>query len=321
VDDAFVADLRSRSAGYWDKHPFQQAMLAGALTPAQIRGFVANRWHYQKSLPRKDAAVIANCPVLAVRRLWHERLRYHDGPHENAGGLADWLHLCDAVGLDRERVLDESSVVPGVRFAVDGYVQFCHSAHWTAGVASSLTELFAPDLMAARLAAFRRYYPWIDAGGLAYFERRCGQAPGEAARALEVVTTYCDTPELRAGAGAALTFKCQVLWAMLDAVDYAYRDLDQSGAAPRPGPVAVTPRLLPHTSLRWNDARGEWLMMLPESVVVLNETAAAVLTLCDGQRSLPAIVAALAVEYDGVRAAEVEELLRDLAGQNLVAWS
>jgi pyrroloquinoline-quinone synthase len=227
VDDAFVAELRSRAAGYWDKHPFQQAMLAGRLTPGQLRGFVANRWYYQQSLPCKDAAVIANCPVPAVRRGWYERLLYHDGPDENAGGLADWLYLCDAVGLDRERVLDESSVVPGVRFAVDRYVQFCRTAHWTAGVASSLTELFAPDLMAQRLEAFRRHYPWIGAGGLAYFEKRCARAPGEAARALEVVTTYCDTPGLRAGAGDALTFKCQVLWSMLDAVDYAYRDLDR----------------------------------------------------------------------------------------------
>ncbi|MGC9668971.1 pyrroloquinoline-quinone synthase PqqC [Planosporangium sp. 12N6] len=221
--ESFVARLRGRSEVYWANHPFQRAMLAGHLSPDQIRGFVANRWYYQKSLPRKDAAVIANCPVQAVRRHWYERLVYHDGPREGAGGLADWLRLCDAVGLDRAEVLDDRGVLPGVRFAVDRYLEFCRTAHWTAGVASSLTELFAPDLMTRRIAAFRRFYPWIDADGLAYFEKRCAQAPKEASYALEVVTSYCDTPERRAAACDALTLKCEVLWSMLDAVDYAYR--------------------------------------------------------------------------------------------------
>jgi pyrroloquinoline-quinone synthase len=94
----FEAELRSRSAIYWEKHPFQQEMLAGRLSPAQIRGFVANRWYYQKSLPCKDGAVIANCPVPEVRRRWRERLEYHDGPDPDTGGLADWLRRCDAVG-------------------------------------------------------------------------------------------------------------------------------------------------------------------------------------------------------------------------------
>jgi pyrroloquinoline-quinone synthase len=222
--DAFVAELRNRSAIYWEKHPFQQAMLAGKLEPRQIRGFVANRWYYQKSLPQKDGAVISNCPVQEVRRKWYARLLYHDGPRDGEGGLADWLRLCDAVGLSRDEVLDERHLIPGVRFAVDRYITFCREAHWTAGVASSLTELFAPDLMSQRIAAFREHYPWIDSDGLAYFEKRCVQAPREASYALEVVTTYCVSDDQRRAACAALTLKCEVLWSMLDAIDYAYRD-------------------------------------------------------------------------------------------------
>ena len=92
-------------------------------------------------------------------------------------------------------------------------------------MASSLTELFAPDLMAERLAAFERYYPWIDPAGLAYFRARLTQAPRDSEHALEVVTEHCRTPE-RAGrrAVAALSFKCDVLWSMLDAIDRAYAD-------------------------------------------------------------------------------------------------
>jgi pyrroloquinoline-quinone synthase len=222
--DAFVAELRGRSVIYWEKHPFQQEMLAGKLSPEQIRGFVANRWYYQMSLPRKDGAVISNCPVQAVRRKWYERLAYHDGPNDDEGGLADWLRLCAAVGLTREEVLDERHIIAGVRFAVDRYIAFCREAHWTAGIASSLTELFAPDLMSQRIAAYRTHYPWIDSDGLAYFEKRCVQAPKEASFALDVVTTYCTTAEMKAAACDALTLKCDVLWSMLDAIDYAYRD-------------------------------------------------------------------------------------------------
>ncbi len=220
----FVDDLRSRGSMYWEKHPFQQAMLAGQLRPDQIRGFVANRWYYQKSLPQKDAAIIANCPLPEVRRRWRERIEYHDGPHEGAGGLADWLRLCDAVGLNRAEVLDERHVIPGVRFAVDCYVSFACTAPWVEGVASSLTELFAPDLMTQRIKAFREHYPWIDSDGLAYFEKRCVQAPREASYALDVVVEHCVTPAQQASAANALTLKCDVLWSMLDAIDYAYRE-------------------------------------------------------------------------------------------------
>jgi pyrroloquinoline-quinone synthase len=119
---------------------------------------------------------------------------------------------------------DERHVVPGVRFAVDAYVTFARTRPWTEAVASSLTELFAPDLMAERLAAFARHYPWIDPQGLAYFRARLTQAPRDAGHALEVVTEYCLSPVERAGALAALSFKCDVLWSMLDAIERACAD-------------------------------------------------------------------------------------------------
>jgi len=89
-------------------------------------------------------------------------------------------------------------------------------------VASSLTELFAPDLMSGRLAAFERCYPWIGRDGLAYFRARLEQAPRDSEHALEVVTEHCRSSEQQAGAVAALSFKCDVLWSMMDAIDRAY---------------------------------------------------------------------------------------------------
>jgi len=220
--DGFVAELRAQSLRYHDQHPFHVRMNEGRLSPAQIRGWVANRFRYQEAIPRKDAAIMANCPDVAVRRRWIRRIVDHDGTAEGEGGIEAWLRLGEAAGLTREEVADGRHVVPGVRFAVDAYVTFASTRPWVEAVASSLTELFAPDLMAERLAAFERHYRWIEPAGLAYFRARLQQAPRDSGHALEVVTEHCRTPEQRAGAVAALSFKNDVLWSMMDAIDRAY---------------------------------------------------------------------------------------------------
>ena len=220
--DGLVAALRAQSQRYHDRHPFHQKMNAGGLSPEQIRGWAANRFYYQVNLPRKDAAILANCPERDVRRRWIQRILDHDGTGDAPAGIDTWLLLAEAVGLTRDEVLDERHVVPGVRFAVDAYVTFARTRPWTEAVASSLTELFAPDLMAERLAAFEQHYPWIDRRALAYFRGRLSQAPRDSEHALEVVTRYCLTPEQQAAAVAALSFKCDVLWSMLDAIEQAY---------------------------------------------------------------------------------------------------
>ena len=220
--DGLVAALRAQSRRYHDRHPFHQKMNAGGLSPEQIRGWAANRFYYQVNLPRKDAAILANCPERDVRRRWIQRILDHDGTGDAPAGIDTWLLLAQAVGLTQAEVLDERHVVPGVRLAVDAYVTFARTRPWTEAVASSLTELFAPDLMAERLAAFEQHYPWIDRQALAYFRARLSQAPRDSEHALEVVTRYCRTPDQQAAAVAALSFKCDVLWSMLDAIEQAY---------------------------------------------------------------------------------------------------
>jgi pyrroloquinoline-quinone synthase len=224
VTDEFVAALREQSRRYHDQHPFHRRMNEGELGREQIRCWVANRFAYQAAIPRKDAAILANCPDREVRRRWIRRIHDHDGTADGEGGIEAWLCLGEAVGLDREEMEDQRHVVPGVRFAVDAYVTFARTRPWVEAVASSLTELFAPDLMAERLAAFERHYTWIDPQGLAYFRARLTQAPRDSAHALEVVTEHCRTPETQAAALAALSFKCDVLWSMLDAIDRACAD-------------------------------------------------------------------------------------------------
>jgi pyrroloquinoline-quinone synthase len=222
TSDAFVDALRAQSQRYHHKHPFHVLMNEGRLSRAQIQGWVANRFYYQKSIPIKDAAILSNTPDPAIRRRWIGRIVDHDGAAEGQGGIEAWLRLAEAVGLSRREVLEERHVVPGVRFAGDAYVTFARTRPWIEAVAASLTELFAPDLMSERIAAFERYYTWVDPAGLAYFKARLQQAPRDATYALELVTRYCRTREQQERAIAALSFKCDVLWSMLDAIHHAY---------------------------------------------------------------------------------------------------
>lgn len=222
--EALVERLRAHSRSYHSAHPFHLRMNEGVLRPDQIRGWVANRYYYQEMIPRKDAAILANCPDPTVRRRWIRRITDHDGEAEGDGGIEAWLRLGEACGLTREEICDHRHLVPGVRFAVDAYVTFARTRPWVEAVASSLTELFAPDLMAERLAAFEKYYTWIEPDGLTYFRNRLFQAPRDSEHALEVVTQHYRTPQDGDAAVDALSFKCDVLWSMMDAIEQAYGD-------------------------------------------------------------------------------------------------
>jgi pyrroloquinoline-quinone synthase len=198
-------------------------MNSGELSAAQIRIWVANRFHYQRHLPIKDAAILANCPHPDVRRAWRQRLVDQDGAAEGQGGIEAWLRLAEATGLSREETLDSRHLLPGVGFAVESYVTLARTSPWPVAVASSLTELFAPDLMSERLAAFRRHYSWIPAHGLEYFETRIDQARRDSELGLDLTLKHCNTPELQQAALSALSQKCDILWAMLDALDMKCR--------------------------------------------------------------------------------------------------
>ena len=118
-----------------------------------------------------------------------------------------WIRLGEAVGVPREEMEDERQVLPGVRFAAEAHVTFCKTKPWIDAVASSLTELFAPDLMRQRIAAFPHHYPWIRPGALDYFKSRLTQAPRDSQRGLQLVMTHCTTVETRRRAIDALAFK------------------------------------------------------------------------------------------------------------------
>ena len=219
--EEFESRLRALGRLYHIHHPFQVMMNRGELERHQIQCWVANRYCYQLAIPRKDAALIARCPERDVRRLWLRRILEHDGSGADAGGLEAWLRLGEACGLAREEMVDGRHVLPGVRFAVDAYVNFVREAPWQEGVCSSLTELFAPAIHRERLANWPRHYPWIDAQGLDYFRRRIGEAHADVAHGLALTLEHFRSRAAQERALAIVRFKLDVLWTMLDAMHLA----------------------------------------------------------------------------------------------------
>jgi pyrroloquinoline-quinone synthase len=194
-------------------------MDAGRLSREELQRWVANRFYYQACIPLKDAAILSNCPEIEVRRAWIGRIVDHDGTAPGTGGIESWLRLGEALAVPRDELVSERHVLPAVRYAVDAYVNFARRQPWVEAVASSLTELFGPSGIRVRLAALEEHYPWIDPAGLQYFRDRLVQAPRDADHALRLVVERCVTREQQERAVAALTFKTEVLWAQLDAIE------------------------------------------------------------------------------------------------------
>jgi pyrroloquinoline-quinone synthase len=220
--EEFEAQLRQRGAAYHIHHPFNVLLNSGAANREQIQGWVANRFYYQISIPIKDAAILANCPDRAVRRNWVQRILDHDGYGDDPGGIESWLRLAEAVGLPRERVESLGEVLPGVRFAVDAYVNFVRRAPWPEAICSSLTELFASQIHQQRLATWPQHYPWIDRAGLQYFQSRVSLARRDVEFGLSFTLDHFDTRALQERALDILKFKLDVLWQMNDSMAVRY---------------------------------------------------------------------------------------------------
>jgi pyrroloquinoline-quinone synthase len=220
--EAFVERLRREGASrYHSLHPFNVAMHAGRLDRAQLQRWVANRYYYQTRIPIKDALILAKSGDPAFRRAWARRVGDHDGSAQGGGddgGLAEWLQLARAVGLEPDDVRTLRLVLPGVRYACDSYVELVRERSLLEAVASSLTEHFAPDIMRTRVAAWEAHYPWVDQAALAYFRQRVPRATRDAEEALAFVVEHATTTASQDACVRALVDKCRILWALLDVV-------------------------------------------------------------------------------------------------------
>ena len=218
-------EARLRDIGakrYHNLHPFHRMLHGGQCTKGQVQAWALNRYYYQAMIPIKDASLIARCEDPAVRREWRHRLIDHDGEHEGDGGIARWLKLTDGLGLDRDYVTSTRGLLPGTRFAVEAYVHFVRERTLLEAIASSLTELFTPVIISERMAGMLANYDFVTRETLAYFDKRPPQAQRDSDFALDYVKQHARTAEGQLAALAALGFKCNVLWSMLDALYHAY---------------------------------------------------------------------------------------------------
>jgi coenzyme PQQ biosynthesis protein C len=222
--EEFEAKIRAVGAErYHDKHEFHKLLHGGKLNKGPVAAWALNRYCYQEAVPRKDAALMSRVYDREFRREWVHRVHDHDGqlPEEH-GGIERWLKLTDCLGLDREYVTSMCGALPATRFAVEAYVRFVVEQPLPVAVASSLTELFAPAIHRERISGMLANYDFVNDEVMAYFKRRLTQAPRDATFALEFVKSNARTRELQEACVAAVEFKCNVLWAQLDALYLAY---------------------------------------------------------------------------------------------------
>jgi pyrroloquinoline-quinone synthase len=218
----FERQLRASGHSYHIYHPFNVLMNTGRASPKQIRGWVANRFYYQVNVPIKDAAILANCDDRDIRREWVLRILEQDGHGADPGSIDAWVRLGEAVGLTATEMWSMEHVLPGVRFAVDAYVNFARQQPWQEGICASLTELFAPSMRAERLANWPTHYSWIDASGLQYFRSRTPLPGREIEHGLRVTLAHFRTRAAQTRALEILRFKLDLLWSILDTLQIRY---------------------------------------------------------------------------------------------------
>lgn len=218
--EAQLRDIGARR--YHRLHPFHTLLHGGKCTKGQVQAWALNRYYYQAMIPVKDASLIARCDDSALRREWRSRLVDHDGESEGDGGIARWLKLTDGLGLDRDYVISLAGLLPATRFAVEAYVHFVRDKTLLEAVASSLTELFSPQIISERIDGMLKSYDFVSADTLAYFSKRPPLAQRDSDFALDYVKRNAKTTDAQQAVLKALEFKCDVLWAMLDALYHAY---------------------------------------------------------------------------------------------------
>lgn len=220
--DELIAELRRvGEERYHHRHPFHLRMHEGRLTRGQLQAWALNRYYYQSIIPVKDSIILSKSSDRTFRVAWRKRVIDHDGDGVNPGGMQKWLKLAEATGLSSDRVASGKEVLPATRYAGNEYLNLVRSRNLIEAVASSLTELFSKDLITLRMEKLRQHYPWLS-GGLDYFEARLDQAPEDAAFALDYVFSNARTRSDQESAVQALRDKCDILWAQLDALHFAY---------------------------------------------------------------------------------------------------
>ena len=219
-------EARLRAIGeerYHILHPFHRLLHDGRLSKGQVQAWALNRYYYQASIPRKDATLLARLPTTALRREWRRRLEDHDGDGTRPGGVERWLALTDGLGLDRDYVVSLRRH-PARHRLRRGRLCALRARPERAGGGRLLADrdVLARHHLRARVRHAAALRLRVARSTLAYFTPRLTQAPRDVEFALGYVRERARTPEEQEAVLAALRFKCDLLWAQLDALHHAY---------------------------------------------------------------------------------------------------
>lgn len=230
---------------YHVNHPFDKLLQSGRASREMLQVWAANRYYYQDTIPRKDAAIISKCPDSSVRAHWCA----HVATHDVDGALAEWLQLTRALGLSDDSVVRGDLLLPATRFACDAYHTFCRDAPWQEGVCASMTHLFAGDIHRLRISNWPERYPWLAPEAFDYFKNRTQTLPGEIEVSLRLVADHFATSGAAiARAVEIVRFKQDVLWCMQDALwHYFFSNecrMPSSPAAPQEQETTAILRIL-----------------------------------------------------------------------------
>ncbi|MEM4303063.1 MAG: hypothetical protein QW470_07520 [Candidatus Caldarchaeum sp.] len=213
--------MKALEKRYFSNHPFMKLFYAGKLTPEQVKGWIINRYYYQKQIPLKDSIILANCNDYDARRLWLQRLMKREGVGGYKGDVEGWATLAEAAGISRN-MLENAKILPGVRLAVDAYLNFVKTVSWVEGVASSLSELLAVNELPRRIEALRQHYRWIEPHGLEFFLERLSYIKEDIELVLSLLAKHITTRAMLKKCVEAACFNCDVHWLMLDAIYMEY---------------------------------------------------------------------------------------------------
>ena len=210
---------------YHNKHPFHHRMHTGQCSIDEIRAWALNRFCYQRIIPEKDSFVMARLDSVEDRREWRQRIVDHDGEIDDhpEGGLRRWLALTSQLGFEKEYVISMDGALPATKFAANAYLSFVREKTVLEAVASSLTELFSPNIISERVQGMLANYDFITEDSLRYFSYRKSQANRDSNWALDYVDKHAVTLKDQDLCLEALRFKCDILWSMLDAIAGAYQ--------------------------------------------------------------------------------------------------
>ena len=326
---------------YHNLHRFHRRLHGGGCSLDEVRAWALNRYVYQSAIPRKDATILSRMTESTLRREWLSRIVDHDGPREGEGGIAKWLKLTASLGFPQGYVISTAGILPATRFAVDAYVNFCAQRPLLEAVASSLTELFSPQIIGERISGMLAHYDFVSADTLSYFTARPPQAQRDSDFALDYVKRHAVTAEQQQAVLTALRFSAMCsgrssmrcgapTWTGLyrpapgspgPSLLCRTRSRMSDRAAATPLDLGGKPRLPRGVRLKHDEQRGEWVLLAPERLLKLNAISVEILKRCTGEATLDTIVDDLSTAYAAPRErieADVLAMLGDLVRKRLV---